>query len=216
MILTMGAVGLIASVVLVGTYRATLPYIENNRIEALNAAVFDILPGSTRKVDFLLLEDGTIARDDEKLTGRAFYATYDESDRLTGFAIESSGQGFQDVIRLLYGYDPDAERVVGIRVLESKETPGLGDKIEKDAMFLADVGNLDVGLTSDGSAVANPVALVKSGEKTEEWQIQAITGATVSSRAVARILHESTLAMLPAIRSRLDDLKEGGKWPSQR
>ena len=46
--------------------------------------------------------------------------------------------GYQDVIRiLLYGYSPEHQAIVGMRVLESRETPGLGDKIEKDPAFLA-------------------------------------------------------------------------------
>ena len=44
--------------------------------------------------------------------------------------------GYQDVIRVLYGYSFDTEAIIGIRVLESKETPGLGDKIETDPDFL--------------------------------------------------------------------------------
>ena len=44
--------------------------------------------------------------------------------------------GYQDVIRVLYGYSFAEEAVVGIRVLESKETPGLGTRIETDPDFL--------------------------------------------------------------------------------
>jgi hypothetical protein len=45
--------------------------------------------------------------------------------------------GFQDVILVMFGFDPEAGRVLGMRMLESKETPGLGDKIFKDEAFVA-------------------------------------------------------------------------------
>ncbi len=56
--------------------------------------------------------------------------------RLVGVAMEAEGKGFQDTIRLIYGYSPDKQQVIGMEVLESKETPGLGDKIIKDEEFL--------------------------------------------------------------------------------
>ncbi len=75
------------------------------------------------------------------------YAGYDENDKLVGVAVEASGQGFADILRILYGYDPDKQKIVGFYVLESKETPGLGDKIEKDLNFLANFKALDVSLS---------------------------------------------------------------------
>ena len=53
-------------------------------------------------------------------------------------AVPAAGPGFQDTIALLYGYQPAEQRVVGMEVLESRETPGLGDKIFKDAEFVAE------------------------------------------------------------------------------
>ncbi len=50
---------------------------------------------------------------------------------------------------------------------------------------------------------------VKHGSKTDPWQIDAISGATISSKAVARMLNDSAQAMLPAINAHLDRLAEG-------
>ena len=117
--------------------------------------------------------------------------------------------GYQDVIALLYGYAPEHEAVVGIRVLESRETPGLGDKIETDARFLANFERLDVSLTPDGAAPAHPIEPVKPGEKQHPWQIDGITGATISSHAVADILRRSTALWIPRVRPRLGAFTEG-------
>ena len=58
------------------------------------------------------------------------FAGYDDNDQLVGLAIEAQAMGYQDVIRLIYGYSFEAQAIIGIRVLESRETPGLGDRIE--------------------------------------------------------------------------------------
>jgi electron transport complex protein RnfG len=89
--------------------------------------------------------------------------------------------------------------VVGFYVLESKETPGLGDKIEKDPTFLANFEDLDVSLSTDGQTLEQEVTMVKSGTKRNPWEIDAITGATISSRAITEIIGTSMAEMAPKI-----------------
>ena len=84
-------------------------------------------------------------------------------------------------------------------MLESKETPGLGDKIEKDENFLANFILLDVTLTEDLQGLVNEVIPVKSGEKENPWEVDGITGATISSRAIANIINESMQVWAPRI-----------------
>ena len=48
-----------------------------------------------------------------------------------------------------------------MQVLASKETPGLGDKIEKDAAFLANFEALDVAGAADGQTLQHPIEAVK-------------------------------------------------------
>jgi electron transport complex protein RnfG len=96
-----------------------------------------------------------------------------------------------------------------MKVLESKETPGLGDKIMKDARFRENFDALDAGLNDDGTSLAHEITLAKHGEKTDAWQVEAITGATISSRAVTNILRESTAGAVPVIQKNLGVLEEG-------
>jgi electron transport complex protein RnfG len=131
------------------------------------------------------------------------YAGYDEQQRLVGLAVEAHGMGYQDVIRVLYGYSFAQEAIIGIRVLESKETPGLGDKIETDADFLENFKRLDVSLSADRSALLHPIEPVKHGRKEHPWQVDGITGATISSVAIAEILSRSTTYWIPRIRRNL-------------
>ena len=111
--------------------------------------------------------------------GERAFAAYDEAGELIGYAFEAEGGGFQDVIRLLYGFDPRARRIVGMRILESRETPGLGDRIYKDPNFVHGF---------DALAVDPEIVLVKGAGSGSPNEVHAITGATISSRAVVEIL----------------------------
>jgi len=209
MVLVMGLVGLIASVVLVSTFRLTSPYIEANRAKALEQAIFDVLDGATTRVAFGLSETGDVGRMDAPSPGdRPMYAGYDSTGNLVGVAFEGTGQGFQDVLHILIGYKPDCRCIVGMKVLESKETPGLGDKIEKDPGFRSNLAQLDVRLKEDGSGLVHPIELVKRGQKSDEWQVEGITGATISSRAVVRIIDANAAALIPVIEGNLSTFRE--------
>jgi electron transport complex protein RnfG len=110
------------------------------------------------------------------------YAGYNDQNELIGFAIPGSEPGFQDVISGIMGYDGANKTIIGFEVLESKETPGLGDKIFKDADFQ----------TNFTSLVVDPEIIpVKNGQKQNSNEVEAITGATISSKAVVRLLNKS-------------------------
>ncbi|MEN8131000.1 MAG: FMN-binding protein [Pseudomonadota bacterium] len=111
------------------------------------------------------------------------------------------------MVRTLYGYSPTCECIVGIKVLDSKETPGLGDKVETDKDFLANFEALDARLNEDKSAMLHDIKTVKHGSKTQPWLIDAISGATITSKAIGRGLAESTRRNLPLLARHLDQLE---------
>ena len=90
-----------------------------------------------------------------------------------------------------------------------RETPGIGDKILTDRDFLANFVSLDVQLTAELSGLAHEVKAVKHGTKTKAWEIDAIAGATVTSKAVGRGINESAQRLLPLLVPNLDKLKKG-------
>jgi len=183
MLLTLGLAGMISGGVLVGIYEATAPRIERNRAEALERAIYEVLPGAVSKEAWVADGDGLKRPEVEPKPGAdAVYAGYDADGNRLGFAIPAAGAGFQDTIALIYGIDPARRRIVGMRVLESRETPGLGDKIIKDDHFVAEFDDLAV----DPEIVALP-----KGTTTGEHEIDAISGATISSVAICNILNES-------------------------
>ena len=192
MLQAMVGIGVICALLIVLTYEGTLPRVEKLKEEALQKAIFQVIPGAERTETFIL-DHGKLKRSDAKAeTALRIYAGFDASNQFVGWAIEAAGQGYADVIKVLYGYDPIQERIIGFQVLESKETPGLGDKIEKDQRFLDNFKNMDAGLTADKSKKINAIVTVKSGNKQNEWEVDGITGATISSRAIAAILDSST------------------------
>ena len=97
------------------------------------------------------------------------------------------------------------EAIIGIRVLESRETPGLGDRIETDLQFQKNFEKLDVRLNDAADALAHPIEFVKPGQKTADWQIDGISGATISSQATAEMLRLSADWWIPRVQARRQD-----------
>jgi electron transport complex protein RnfG len=206
LVLTLAFAGLLSGLIIVTAFQVTLPTITAYRAEQLRAAVFRVLPGTVR-MQQLLFRDGRLIATDEKDAGaEAVYAGYDKDGRLVGYAIPAEGPGFQDTIRLLYGYQPEQRRVVGMEVLDSRETPGLGDKIYKDADFVANFRSL---------AVDPKIVAVKKGTKSSPNEVNAITGATISSKAVVRIINLANQRWLPRLASRAADTAPSVELPAE-
>ncbi len=209
MLRAMVGIGILCALMIVLTYEGTKPIIEENKAEALERAIFKVIPGMVSKKNFVYREnEGFVpVEDGAEVEGKIVYAGYDANDQLAGIALEASGMGFADILRILYGYDPEKEQIVGFYVLESKETPGLGDKIEKDPDFLANFEALDVSLATDEESLKNQVVPVKSGEKDDPWEVDGITGATISSKAIGNIIGASTQEWVPLLYQHKDDFK---------
>jgi electron transport complex protein RnfG len=212
---SMVGVGLLCGLLIVTVFVTTRPVIRRNKAEALQRAIFQVLPGARSSETFRLVGEDHFevvsASERETAGARLVHAGYDEELRLVGLAIEARGMGYQDVITVLYGYSFVDDAVIGIRVLESRETPGLGSKIETDPEFLENFVRLDVSLSGDGASIAHPIEAVKRGQKQHPWQIDGITGATISSVAITGILRRSTADWIPRIRRGLDDFRKGAQ-----
>lgn len=199
MLKAMLVIGIISALLIVSAYQLTLPRVLQLKAEALEKAIFKVLPGTVSTQTFGINAKGELTKieNGEKYES-TYYAGYDKNKKLVGYAIDAAGQGYADVIRVLYGYDPKEQILIGFQVLESKETPGLGDKIEKDQRFLDNFKALDVSLTHDRK-LKNKVITVKQGEKQNPWEIDGITGATISSRAIGKIIGVSSEKDVPIL-----------------
>jgi electron transport complex protein RnfG len=182
LVATLGGAGAFAGLLIVLVFGWAQPRISAYQASVLSNAVGEVL-GAPAKTERLWIVDGRIvptlpAGADSARTERV-WAGYDAAGRRVGFAVLGAEAGFADVITLLFGYDPAQKRVLGMKVLDNKETPGLGDKIVKDSAF---VGGFR-------GAIA-PLSGVKPGAgKGGDEEVDLITGATISSRKVVDIIN---------------------------
>ena len=181
LIVTLAIAGLISGFAIVGIYEATFDTIAANRLRELREAVFTVLPGITSMQEYVYRDGALVKTDKAGSDELSVYAGYDKQGSFFGYAIPGEGPGFQDTIVLLYGYKPDTRKLTGMQVLDSRETPGLGDKITKDHNFIDQFARL---------AVDPIIKLVKGGARAPN-EVDAITGATISSRAVVKILNNT-------------------------
>ena len=196
LVATLGCISLVAGVLIAATYKITEKPIAANQSRIMQEAVFQVLPGAARRRDVLLEAGG--ARDCKPGEKPSFYAAEDEAGNFIGYALRATGRGYAGNVDILYGYSPEKKAVIGMKVLQSNETPGLGDKITKDPLFLENFKALDVS-----DVAAHPIVAVKHGKKMNPWEIDGISGSTVSSKAVGDALRESTMRMVPLLSSPL-------------
>lgn len=60
---------------------------------------------------------------------------------------------------------------------------------------------------ADGTALANPIKVVKHGSKRNPWEIDAISGATVTTKAVGKGINDSAQRLLPRLVPHLDKVR---------
>lgn len=98
--------------------------------------------------------------------------------RVTGVAYEIFGSGYAGEIKLMMGIDSDG-KVLGVRVLAHKETPGLGDKIEvKKGPWIERFTGLSVG---------NP-PIERWKVKKDGGDFDQFAGATITPRGVLKAI----------------------------
>lgn len=207
MIKTLTLIAMISGLLVVLTFELTRPLIAENQRIAVEQAIYQVIPEAVDWQEYRL-SDGKLLVASETTEGISIYAGFNQAGTLAGIASEAVAQGYADSIRLLYGYNPACECITGIKILKSAETPGLGDKIFKDLDFIANFKALEAKLNGEQSALENAIITVKHGEKTQPWQIDAISGATVSSRAVGKALNDSAQYLLPRMVNQLTTIKQ--------
>lgn len=183
LVATLAVAGAIAGFFIVLVHQWSRPRIEAHQARVLAAAVDEVLAGPASTRTFFLVEgaftDAPPAGVDTTSIDRV-YVGFDAAGTPVGVAVSGAKPGFQDVIRLLFGYDPASGQVLGMKVLESKETPGLGDKIEKDERFVGEF-----------RGVRTPLRGVKEARRSDAPdEVVMITGATISSQVIVDIINE--------------------------
>lgn len=109
-----------------------------------------------------------------------------------GYVIETVTYGYAGEITMVIGVN-NAGKVTGLVVREAHETPGLGNHILTDqeflAQFLNETGSFTIATSgADAFSAATGEAEAETGT---EVAVDGITGATVSSKAVARCVNSA-------------------------
>jgi len=189
-------VGSLSGMVLAGSYRLTKPLIEKHKLEELQQSIFVVLPDAK-------------SYEDMHVAGIKLYKGITASNEVAGYAFVAEGTGFQGMIKMIVGIAPDLHTMSGMQVLEQVETPGLGAKITDESFEQqfsglqpdwADVTTAEVQKQSKASSEAGTaptkqalpefLTYVKIVTPDDPNEIQAITGATISSAAVVRIINQ--------------------------
>ncbi len=174
LIATLTITCLVAAGTLGTVYKVTEePIAEQKRLELLKALKttlpeYDNDPASTATRLPITLASG----ETQELT--FYYAKMGQD--VVGVAFVVIGQGFQSFIHVMLGVDVEGE-ISGIEVLEHAETPGLGALIELDSFKKQFRGKS----FANSKLVAGNLAVTNDG-----GDIQAITGATISPRAIVQ------------------------------
>ena len=196
------AIALVAGLSIATVHEITRPLVQAQRGGQLGNAALEVLPGATTFQIFARDEDGRPKRL-ETVDGVELFLGLDAAGEAVGVAIVGSGMGYQDTIQLVYGLEPREGRLLGMRVVASRETPGLGSLIVDDAGFVG--GFSQVVLQFDADGEVEPLR-VRDEPRYERGEIDAISGATVSVRAVAQIISRSLDEWLPVLQAHYDEL----------
>ena len=170
--------GIVFACLLAGTQTSLKDKIAANEKEALNQAINEVVPE---------------VKNTQKLTvdGNEVYKCTAEDGHVTGWAVKAEGAGFIDKITVVVGLTPSGDKITGIKAIKHSETPGLGNKIDSKGKNFYPKQYTD-------KPTAQPLALVKR-EPTEDFEIQAITGATYSSQYVMDIVNDVIIRIRPQL-----------------
>lgn len=171
MVLSLGIITIVAAAALAGVYTLTEEPIAQAKAQKQKDAIGQVLPGidfNNNPADEAL----QVTADGETVT--LFPARKD--GQLVGTAVEShDNNGFSGLITVMYGFNPEGD-ITGYAVMQHAETPGLGSKMGE---WFCDPAHSIVGLNAN---TANLTVSKDGGD------VDAITAATISSRAFLRAL----------------------------
>jgi H+/Na+-translocating ferredoxin:NAD+ oxidoreductase subunit G len=173
----------ISAATLTGAKRLTDPYKNESEAKKTEAALKVVMPSAT-----------SFEKRTAKYKGSPVsYRVALRGGETVGYIAEGRASGYSSILRVMIGVDNEFV-IKGIKVLYQKETPGLGDKVEEirskktwGTIIMNDSPD-EKGLRPwfqvqfDG--MMTPVKVKKNG-----GDIEAITGATISSRAVCNAVN---------------------------
>lgn len=133
------------------------------------ASTFDEIDLAGREADFRGIQSAFVARDAAKAT--------------LGFVIKSSYRGYGSNVPVLVAID-NSGKILNLKILANEETPGLGKKVENKSFY-----SQFAGKSISKAFTVNPA-------ETSKVKIDAVAGATISSRAVTEAINQAAAAAI--------------------
>ncbi|GAB4273370.1 MAG: RnfABCDGE type electron transport complex subunit G [Candidatus Rifleibacteriota bacterium] len=186
------AVAAVAGVLLAITENITAPHIAANKKAKLEQARKEVLP---QAVSF---SQNEIKAENQNET-ITYSAGFDKDGKIQGAVVNVYPKGYAGPIEMVVGLDLTG-KITGVKILSQKETPGLGTKLS-DPVFMEPFKKLI-------ASKEKPVFMVKQ----DGGDVDAITAATISSRAFCRGIRTG-LEMFSKIQPQLSSLKAPAAIP---
>lgn len=139
------------------------------------------------------------------IDGMTVYRAYDKEGRPADYAFPIAGKGFWGNISGLLALDKDLDTIEGIVFTEHQETPGLGARIEEK--WFRDQFK---GIKLPEKGTGKPYIRIAPRDGDQQNRVDAITGATMTSTALERILNVDIKRIL----SKKEEIRRA-EWPSQ-
>jgi len=160
-------VAAVTTTLLILTHALTLGPIENQHRIAQEKLMSEILQATVFN-EIPAEKSGTINRVFEALN----------NDVVIGYIVELAPKGYDDTISMIVGISKQDNVITGMRVLKHSETPGLGAIAATEKFYRKFEGRRLI-----------PLKVVRSSPREDE--IDAITSATITTRAITNAVNEA-------------------------
>ena len=178
MIVSLALIAVLAAAALAGVYLLTKDSIDNVQAQKKQSALNAVLPG----FDGAIIPIPTTLPDDKDPV--TVNVAVNKDNTLFGAAVETyTNKAFGGTFTLMVGFDVDGN-ILGSEVIKASETPGLGDKINKNKSNFAEQ------FAGMNPATSNFELKVKK----DGGEVDAITAATISSRAYCDAVNRAAKA----------------------
>ena len=175
--ITLGIIAVLSGFILALVYQNTELKIEENKIEGL-------------KISLSKLVSQVVRHSEREIEGERVFYLYGKDSKLLSYAIIAKGNGYQGEIKILVVISKDLKYIRGIDILENVETPGLGGNITSRD-FKSQFNNLKI---------LSGIDYIKGKSPSKPNEIQAITGATISSASVVKIINGALDRVIPKLK----------------
>lgn len=158
-----------------GLFLSTQAQVERNASLFLKKTILEAV-GVDYPSDFNAISDLFDAR----VTELEEYYTVVNDEGEQSFVVPFSGPGLWGSLDLMIGFNDDLNAFTGIGIVNQNETPGLGARIEEEWFKTQFAGKW------------GPFVLVEEGTGSKPNELDAITGATRTTRGIQNIMNRAT------------------------